>query len=231
MTPFTRFLPRATAFSFGLALAGSAALAADEPDAITPYRPSVSSPAQLPATGQLELELGGLHQTSPGAQRNSLPYQLKLAFSKEWGLLLGGEATVATSDASGKNQGGGDTTLVLKRAWSVDDATALGMEFGVKLPTASDTLGSGKTDYTINTILSRDLGAVHMDANLNATRLGVADPGTGRTQVGWSTSFSTALSEQWGVNGELSGTHRGGMANSAQLLTAADLQPEQAADL
>lgn len=227
MTSLTCFLPRAAAFSLAMALASSVALAADEPDAITPYRPSVSSPAQLPAVGQLELELGGLHQASPGAQRNSLPYQLKLAFSKEWGLLLGGEASIATSDAGGKSQGGGDTTLVLKRAWIVDDATAWGMEFGAKLPTAGDTLGSGKADYTVNTILSKDLGALHMDANLNATRLGAADPGTGRTQVGWSTSFSTALSEQWGINGELSGTHRSGVANSAQLLSALTYSPSK----
>jgi hypothetical protein len=210
----------------GLVLAAPAAQA-DDGDAITPYRPSVSSPAQLPATGQLEMELGGLHQSTPGAQRNSLPYQFKLAFSKEWGLLLGGEATVASRDTSGNAQGVGDTSLVLKRAWTLDDSTAAGMEFGVKLPTANDTLGSGKADYTLNTIFSKDLGAVHMDANLNATWLGANDPGTSRTQVGLSASFSTALSERWGITGELSGTHRGGVANTAQLLGALTYSPSK----
>ena len=55
----------------------------DVADAITPYRPSVSSPAQLPLAGQLEFELGGLRTRSPDARRSSLPYQFKLAFSPE----------------------------------------------------------------------------------------------------------------------------------------------------
>jgi len=47
---------------------------------VTPYRPTVSNPAQLPAAGQLELELGGM-KSQPGAQaddrrRGSLPYLL-----------------------------------------------------------------------------------------------------------------------------------------------------------
>ncbi len=33
---------------------------ADEAGGVTPYRPSLSNPAQLPSPGQLELELGGL---------------------------------------------------------------------------------------------------------------------------------------------------------------------------
>ncbi|WP_431276732.1 transporter [Variovorax ureilyticus] len=192
----------------GLALASmvfsGAAHAADDNDGgppITPYRPSVSSPAQLPAPGQLELELGGQHRSDSQSLRNSAPYLLKLAFDDKWGLLVGGEAHVWQSGDIGRSQGVGDTVLTLKRAWVVDDATAFGMEFDVKLPTANDVIGSGKTDYTINTIVSRDFGPVHMDANLNATQLGQADPGSSRTQIGASTAFSTSLSGPWGLTG------------------------------
>jgi hypothetical protein len=194
---------------------------------ITPYRPSVSSPAQLPAPGQLEFELGGLRTRSDDARRTSLPYQLKLAFSPQWGVLVGGEAHVWQRDDSARSQGLGDTNLVLKRAWIVDAASAFGMEFGAKLPTANETIGSGKADYTVNTIYSRDLGPVHMDANLNATRLGGVDPGTSRTQLGASASFSTALSEHWGLTGELSGTHRSGTDNTTQVLTALTYSPSK----
>ena len=63
-----------------------AAAHADDEAAITPYRPSVSTPAQLPSPGQLEFELGGLASSfSGGARRDSLPYTFKLAFSDEWG--------------------------------------------------------------------------------------------------------------------------------------------------
>ena len=209
-----------------LMLAGTAS-AADDDNAISPYRPSVSSPAQLPLAGQLEFELGGLRVRADDAKRSSLPYQFKLAFSKEWGLLIGGEAHVWVRDASGKQQGLGDTTIVLKRAWIADEASAFGMELGVKLPTANDNIGSGKTDTTLNTIYSRDLGAVHMDANLNATRLGLAAPGSARTQLGASASFSTPLSENWGITGEVSGTRRSGAESGVQWLTALTWSPSK----
>ena len=201
------------------------ASAAEDDDAITPYRPSVSSPAQLPVAGQLEFELGGLQSRSGNARRGSFPYQFKLAFSPDWGVLVGGEAHVWAHDGDVRSQSLGDTNIVLKRAWIVDDASAFGMEFGAKLPTARSDVGSGKADYAVNTIYSRDLGAVHLDANVNATRLGLVDAGSSRTQLGASASFSTSLSAQWGVTGEVSGTHRAGADNSVQLLTALTFSP------
>jgi hypothetical protein len=117
--------------------------------------------------------------------------------------------------------------VVLKRAFIIDDATALGLEFNVKAPTAKNTIGSGKTDYTVNGILSRDFGKLHMDANLNLTRLGLADPVAARTQTGWSASFSLPLSDKWGGTAELSGTHRGGAPNTAQFLAALTYSPSK----
>lgn len=198
---------------------------ADE-DAVTPYRPSVSSPAQLPVVGQLEFELGYLGAHDDGARRDSLPYLFKLAFSEQWGLLLGGEALVQARDESGQRvRGLGDTLLVLKRAFVIDPATAFGLELGAKLPTAKDAIGSGKTDYSLNTIYSRDLGAVHMDANANVTRLGLREADSGLVQTGLSASFSTPVAERWGATAELSGTHRQGVANGAQVLLAAAYSP------
>jgi hypothetical protein len=210
-----------------LGLTAGAARAAGDFEPVTPYRPSVSSPAQLPAVGQLEFEIGGLRQRTDDAQRSSVPYLFKLAFSKEWGLLIGGDAQVWQRDTGGQARGLGDTTLVLKRAWVVDDVSAFGVEAGVKLPTAKDAIGSGQADYTINTIYSRDVGALHMDANLNVLRLGAADPGSSRTQWGASTSFSTALSERWSVTGELSGTHRAGADHGVQVLAALAYSPSK----
>ena len=201
---------------------------AEDDYAITPYRPSVSNSAQLPLPGQLELELGGLHARSDDARRDSLPYLFKLAFNNQWGVLLGGEAYVSARDDSGnRDRGVGDTSLVLKRAFLVDDATAFGLEFGVKLPTAKDSIGSGKTDYTLNGIVSKDLGAVHVDGNLNLTRVGAIDAGTARTQAGWSAAFSLPLKERWGSIAELSGTQRGGTDKTAQVLAALTYSPSK----
>lgn len=214
-----------------LVVAGNASAVDAVFEPVTPYRPSISSPAQLPAEGQLEFEFGGLRQRSEDARRTSLPYLFKLAFSKEWGLLVGGEAHVwqrdLTVSPSERPQGLGDTMLTLKRAWTLDEASALGMELGVKLPSAKDTIGSGKTDWSVNTIYSRDFGPVHMDANLNALRLGLAEPGTSRTQLGASAAFSTALSDRWGITGELSGTRRSGAEHGSQGLAALTYSPSK----
>jgi hypothetical protein len=199
---------------------------ADDDSPVTPYRPSVSSPAQLPVPGQLELEVGGLRTQNGGQKRDSLPYQLKLGFNPQWGVLLGGEAYVSAQNAGGHRDGGvGDTTLVLKRAFLVDDATAYGVEFAVKMPTANDVIGSGKTDYGINAIFSKDIAKLHMDANLNVTRLGAADAGSSHLQTGTSASFSIPVTEKWGATFELSGVRRSGSATTGQMLVAGTYSP------
>ncbi len=209
-----------------VALGGSAS-ASDFAD-ITPYRPSVSDPAQLPAVGQLELELGGLSVGSGDLRRNSLPYLFKLAFDPQWGVLIGGEAAVSASDESGQHrQGLGDTTFVLKYALPIDDATALGLETGATLPTANDAFGIVKTNLTVNGILSRDFGQLHIDANLNLTRVGLIENGDGRTQIAYSASFSLPVGDKWGVTAELSGTRREGVPDTAQFLAALTYSPSK----
>jgi hypothetical protein len=201
---------------------------AEDLQPVTPYRPSVSSPAQLPYPGQLELELGGLTTKADGAHRHSLPYTFKLALNDSWGVVAGGEAWVSAPDGDGgRSHGVGDTTFVLKRAFLIDSATAFGLELGAKAPTARDGIGSGRADYSVNGIYSHDFDTVHMDANLNLTRLGVWEAGSGRTQTGVSASFSAPVSERWGVTGELSGTRRGGADRTAQALVAAAYSPSK----
>lgn len=203
------------------------ALAQDE-GAVSPYRPSVSSPAQLPLAGQLEFEIGGLHARGNGVRRDSLPYTFKLAWSEEWGALVGGDGYVSARDDAGlRLRGVGDTTLVLKRAFPLDDATAFGLEAGVKLPTARDGIGSGRRDYELNGILSKDLASVHLDANLNLTRLGAWEAGTGRIQTGLSASCSVPLAAQWTATAELSGNGRRAAASNAQLLLATTYSPNK----
>lgn len=195
-------------------------------DAVTPYRPSVSSPAQLPQAGQLEFELGGISSKTGDEQRTSLPYSFKLAFSPQWGVLLEGEAFVSEHGNDGpRNSGVGDTTVVLKRAFLFSEATAAGIELGAKIPTSKHSIGSGKADYSLNGIFSQDISVVHMDANANLTRLGAPDDGSGRVQQGLSTSFSMPVAEKWGATAEVSGTRLRGAASTAQVLLATTYNP------
>jgi len=203
-------------------LACAAAFAEDAPS-VTPYRPSVSTPAALSAPGWLELEAGvQMDRGDASVRRDSLPYTLKLAFTPDWGIRLGGEAWVRARDETGGSvSGAGDTSVTLKRRFAIDEAHAFGLEAGATFATGHAGISGEKTAYTVNGIYSADIGDFHTDINLAATRLGVADPGTSRTQALWAASLSKSVNDRWGWVGELSGTHQGGAGSQSQVLGAA----------
>jgi len=208
---------------FALMLAPSIAAAADDEPAAVPYRPSVSTPAALSTPGWIEVEAGLLreHDGSP-ASRDSVPTTIKLAFSPDWGVRVGADAWVRQRDDAGQRTSGpGDTAVVLKRRFAVDDASAFGLEAAVVLPTARRGLGDGQAGYGVNGIYSGDFGRWHTDINLVATRAGTVEPGTSRLQWLGAAALSTALDEHWGVVGELSGTNQRGIDSTRQFLVAA----------
>ncbi len=207
-----------------LALAPSTAVAADDEPAAVPYRPSVSTPAALSTPGWIEVETGVLHEHAGApAFRDSVPATLKLAFSPDWGVRVGADAWVRQRDDTGRRTSGiGDTAVVVKRRFAVDDASAFGLEAAVVLPTARRGLGgSRQASYGVNGICSGDFGRWHTDINVVATRSGDAEPGTSRLQWLGAASLSTAIDDYWGVVGELSGTNQRGTDAMRQLLVAA----------
>ena len=221
-----RALARAAALAaLGLAAAANAAAAGDDDGpSVVPYRPSVSTPAALSAPGWLEVEGGVLHEHDGASRRDSLPVTLKLAFTPDWGVRVGNDAWVQRRDASGERERGvGDTAVVLKRRFAVDDDSAFGLEAAATVPTARHGLGtgSGKPDWGINTIYSADFGAWHTDLNAAATRLGAHDVAASRTQLLGAASLSRALDDRWGLGAELSGTSQRGADHTSQLLVAA----------
>jgi hypothetical protein len=200
--------------------------------AVTPYRPTVSTPAALSAPGWMEVEMG-LANSNGGVPtpRDSAPYAVKLAFSDDWGVRIGGEIWVRDIGATGRNINGvGDTGIVLKRRFSVNERAAFGLEVGVMAPTAPAGLhsGSGGTDYSANAIYSMDIAAAfHTDLNYSITHLGAAQSGESRDLTVWAAALSYSIDPRWGVDGELSGTRQGGADSTEQLLFAATFSPKK----
>ena len=156
---------------------------AEEVPSVTPYRPTVSNPAVLSYPGWLEIESGWINsKATDDSSRGSLPYTMKLAFTENFGVLLGGEAFVDQMDIAGAHtNGSGDTLLLLKQRWAMDAEgnSAFGVEYGFNSPTAKNGLnsGSGKSDYLVNGIFSTDISGNTIDLNLNLTERGDVQSG------------------------------------------------------
>lgn len=201
---------------------GPAAHARDDGPAVVPYRPSVATPADLPAPGWPELEVGV--QGAKGgdtARSQSSPVSFKLAWNDSWAILIGTDVYDWQRAFDGETaHSGGDTTVTLKYRWPVNDNIALGLELGVALPTARPPIGTGGTDWGINTIASFDYPGVHVDVNVAGARLGNVDAGQGPWQGGWAVAASHPLSDQFGITGEVSGLVQRGTSAQSQVLAA-----------
>lgn len=205
-------------------LTGVSPAAFSEEAKVSPYRPTISNPAGLSEPGWLELESGVMAQDGKdGSSQRSLPYLAKFAVTPDFGILLGGDAYLSRTENQTSTSGTGDTLLMLKQRYPLDEetATALGCEYGFKAPTATSGLGSGKRDYVFNGILSSDIGRHTFDVNLNVTKLGDVTPETSAYQYGWAGTVFHPVGEQWGVMAELSGSARQGTRPQNQWLVAA----------
>lgn len=198
---------------------------AEEPRAM-PYRPTVSNPAYLPIPGYLELESGvrSLKAKKEEARRHSIPYRFKFGFSDRVGILIAGEFLTVEDPAGAPSEAGfGDVAGTLKLVQPLTTAlpSALGLEAGVKFPSAPATVGSERTDYFVNGIYSAAFGPFGLDLNLLYTRLGGAPAGEEKDQIGWVTTASYAVTNRLSLAGEFFGSHREGVGPFLQYLTAA----------
>ncbi len=213
------------ACAFTLLLAGITNARADDEDqepSVTPYRPTVSNPADLSVPGWLEGEFGGLRTLAEDHSRDErAPWLLKYAFDENYGLLLGGNAYVsATSPAAAKQSSFGDTFVEWKQRFPLSDKAAFGIEAGVVTPTASPGLGVGTPQWEANGIFSTDLGAMHLDLNLGEARGGDQPANVSPWQTTWAAAISKSLTDHWGTAFELSGVHQHGVATASQALLA-----------
>jgi hypothetical protein len=231
--------------TFSLVLLGGALLPSSsegqEPRA-TPYRPTLSNPAQLSVPGYVEMEMGwqSLKDKAADDFRHSVPYLFKLAFTDRIGILIGGEAVIINdSEQSPIIAGFGDLTPLLKInvPLSAQRSSAVGVEVGAKLPTAPETVGSRQTDYLVTGIYSGVIGPLGIDLNLGYTRFGGTSRFTlsegGKNQLFWAASTAYGLTEKWSVAGELAGTMRKNVKPFTQVLTSTSyfLSPRLVGDL
>lgn len=192
---------------------------ADEELAANPYRPSVGSPASLSAPGHFEIEGGFTREVAPDTRLSYTPMLLKYAFTDRIGVTFGISPWLRASTPEGSVSGNGDGSITLKLAQPVTEAFMVGGELTASVPVASSDLGSKRSDFTLNLIVSNDFAGFHTDINVNATRLGDAqDPGVSAHATGWSAGISHPLDEKFGLGLEVSGTHQRGIGTSNQWL-------------
>lgn len=215
-----------TLFSLTAMLAYGAAAYADDADpldpGVTPYRPTVSNPADLSVPGWLEGEFGGQRMFGQDQSRlDTVPWLLKYAFDENHGLLLGGNAYTSLQLTGAPSISGlGDTFLEWKQRFPVSDKTAFGIEAGVVAATAAHDIGNGRTQYVVNGIFSTDLGALHLDLNLGELNGGEIPPGVSSSQTTWAAALSGSFAGDWGAALEISGVHQRGVATASQALAA-----------
>ena len=188
---------------------------------VTPYRPTVSNPAELSALRHLELEFGAQsNQTGMVEERNSLPFTLKFPFVEQWGLLVNGEAWIKSRNADETIYGFGNTSVLLKHYYPISQFLAVGFEAGTVLPTARNSLGQGRTDYLANLIVSQDISDVRIDVNAGVTRRGFKEEELDRYRYNWAIAPSTMITERWGIAGEFSGAFAPQQKPTSQFLAS-----------
>lgn len=207
----------------------------DDKPTVNPYRPTVTDPASLTFPGFLEMEVGGApsHGGEQARRAFSTPIVLKLtAPSKrlEYHVFLGGYSQQTSPDGAHLS-GRGDVTpglqyLLLAQSPHTYDIAAR-VEY--KIPTAKQGIGTGKTDYDLLLLASKDYNkTLHGDFNLGVYQQGRMSGQGFATQYLASGVLNTKLSKTLTLQDELygySGNSEGGTIVST--LHAIGYQPSR----
>lgn len=202
---------------------------------INPYRPTVTDPASLTFPGYLEMEVGGAasHGGEQARRAFSTPIVLKLtdrAKRLEYHVLLGGYSEQTAPDGTHLS-GRGDITPGLQYLITAQSPHTydLAARIEYKIPTANQGLGTGKTDYDLLLLASKDYNkTLHGDYNLGVYQQGRMSGAGFATQYFASGVLNTKLSKTLTLQDELygySGNSEGGTIVST--LHAIGYQPSR----
>ncbi len=177
---------------------------------VNPYRPTVTDPASLTAPGYLEMEIGGADQHGgAGTHRAfSTPTVLKLTnLSRRLEYHIGyGGYLHQTGDDGTSATGSGDIVPGLQYLFTAQTPKTydLAARIEYKIPAATRNLGTGKTDYDLLLLASKDYNStLHGDYNLGIYQLGRASGRGFATQYQASAAFSTKLSDKLTLQDEV----------------------------
>jgi hypothetical protein len=200
----------AVACGLVLTLAGGA-IGADD-DAIEPDRPDVASSARTVGRGRAQLESGLAFERTraagePVERRVSVEPMLRLGLTDHLEMRIEGEPVVRLRGVEDATEVG-DFTLSAK--WRFFDPPqgsawpAAALNPFVKLPTASQPIGSGKTDFGVVLIASFELPArLALDLNAGLAAIGQTRPAGHLVQALTAASLSREIGRGLIAFGEL----------------------------
>jgi hypothetical protein len=142
-----------------------------------PNRPTVADPADVTQYGVLELEYGW-DRIWPGGGTG----QTSLGGLLKFGLLCDVELRWTTTSflrqtgANGTRNGFGDNWLgpQIRFYRQTKRVPSLAFSYAVKIPSASDSLGSDRVDHELTLLASKDVGGIHFDFNASQFLIGRA---------------------------------------------------------
>ena len=208
---------------------------AAEEAAVAPDRPGVTNSAQTVPPGTLQIETGVEYartsQAVEAAERR-LAWQgaFRLGLTDRLEARLEGEPVVRLRGPEDET-GAGDLALGLKYRF-LDQAEqsrwpSLGLQPFVKLPTASQPIGSGRTDFGIVGLASWDLPwDLNLDVNAGLAAVGQSQPGGYLVQALASASLGKQITGRvsgfvevfFASRGERDGRHNLGFDTGASFL-------------
>ncbi|HEU4438666.1 MAG TPA: transporter [Methylomirabilota bacterium] len=216
-----------------------ASLASAQP--VDPDRPDLTTSAKVVGTGRLQLETGFDYEQervggSPTEKRLTLQATLRAGVTDALELSLETEPYVWRWSGGDDDSGSGDYTLGSKYRFFTpapgSGAPLLGLRSYVKLPTASEPVGTGRPDF--GEILLMTLGlpwGLSLDANAGVAAIGVTRPNGFIPQGIVSGSLSWAVTERLSTTTELFFTTKAERDAHASLLTTVALMYQVTPDL
>jgi hypothetical protein len=153
---------------------------------IDPDRPDLTTSAKVVGTGRLQLESGFIYEQArvggePIDKQLTLQATLRAGITEALELSLETEPYSWNWSGGDDDQGSGDYTLGSKyRVFAPapgSDGPLLAVRSYVKLPTASEPIGSGRPDFGALLLMTLGLpGGLNLDANAGVAAIGVTRP-------------------------------------------------------
>lgn len=176
-------------------------LFADDSITANPNRPTVSNPADITQYGVLELEYG----TQFTCDEGEIDGLFKFSAARDFEVRIDNVPFVHAGGVSGFGDVG--VGFQYRFLHQSDRAPSMAFAYSLKLPTATNDLGTDRFDHDIIYLISKDLGEYHADFNLDVQISGRED------EDGYDTVAAPAfaVSRSFGnvtIAGEISGTSR-----------------------